>query len=345
MHTSDEHIAEISKNVAKILECVCKDPDKSYDVKTLQLELFKVVQNFQAEIYDDKTPNENYREEAAKKFAEAYDAVETEAEPENVVKKSGISIESLQESAVNSGNAKVEIWDNARKEWEPKGWNIIDDSFEYKEITKGVAKVKYGFYDGHYYVQAEYGAEVYFSKFLKEKEECGRRSYGLWWWHLDKFYDLKENDATKYFPTSKELQECLADWFSYLVDACERQTKASLFEKILKEKYPENGNSIYTWHWGTVCEIKDGTDNYPYIFAYKDGDYKNSNNTTRIMLAVNDNDEKKLNALLQQQASASKSENVDGYNMALLETLPANTTDDEVVQKIKKWTDEINKIK
>ncbi len=62
------------------------------------------------------------------------------------------------------------------------------------------------------------------------------------------------------------------------------------------------------------------------------------------MLAVNNNDEEKLK-VLQQKASASEPENVDGYNMALLETLPPNTTDDDVVQKIKEWTDKINSIK
>jgi hypothetical protein len=110
---------------------------------------------------------------------------------------------------------------------------------------------------------------------------------------------------------------------------------------MLKGKY---GDNVYTWHWGTVCEINDDSNNYPYIFAYKDGDYKNSNNTTRIMLAVNNNDIEKLK-LLQQKAKASELEDVDGNKMALLETLPANTTDDDVVRNIKEWTDKINAIK
>lgn len=339
MHTTDEHIESISKSVEEILKCVCLYQNKPYDVEKLQKELFNVVKNFQEEIYEGKIPNDKCRNEAAKIFSQAFAAFESSTEKVNA--ESVISIESLQESAANSGNAKVEIWDNAHKEWEAKGWNIENDSFEYKEITKGDAKVKYGFYDGHYYVQAEYGSEVYFSKFLKEKEGCGRRQYGLWWWHLDKFYDLKENDATKYFPTSKELQECLADWFTYLVDACERQAKASSWEKMLKGKY---GDNVYTWHWGTVCEIKDDTDNNPYIFAYKDGDYKNNDDTTRIMLAVNNNDIEKLK-VLQQKASASEIEDVDGYKMALLETLPKNTTDDDIAQNIGKWSDKINNIK
>ena len=62
------------------------------------------------------------------------------------------------------------------------------------------------------------------------------------------------------------------------------------------------------------------------------------------MLAVNNNDIEKLK-VLQQKASASEIEDVDGYKMALLETLPKNTTDDDIAQNIGKWSDKINNIK
>ena len=342
MHTSDEHIANISKSVEEILKCVCLEPNKPYDVEKLQKELFNVVLYFQEEIYEDKTPNKKCRDDASKFFSQAFEAFESSTE--NVNAESTISIESLQESVANSGDTKVEIWDNARKEWEAKGWKINADGFEYKEIEKGEAKVQYGFYDGHYYVQAVYGTNVSFSKFLKEKEACGSRRYGLWWWHLDKFYNLQENDATKYFPTSKELQDCLADWFSYLVDVCERQAKASLWEDMLKKKYGES-SSCYTWHWGTVCEIDDGSENNPYIFAYKDGNYKNSNNTIQIMLGVNKNDSDKLRNLLPKANVNNEIIDVDKFNMVLLEVLPDSATDDVIVQNIRKWFEKINGLK
>ena len=191
MHTESKHIEVISNNVGKVISCLCT-PKKNYDVQELQKSLFEIVRQLREELYEDKiSDDENALNNTLNNFVDAYKGVESADD----------------QVAETSEKQTVFIWQQATELWlKNDQWNLLIDGETiclHRSNNRNI-HVQFGFWKGHYYIQATYNPFSSFSQTLKWKYG-GSRTYSTWWNHIStrEYYDLNEGEFWQKFNDSE----------------------------------------------------------------------------------------------------------------------------------------------
>ena len=108
-------------------------------------------------------------------------------------------------------------WDLLIKNWTEKGWyyDVLDDGF-FVRLEEDI-RIDFGYYQGHYYMQARYKEDCDFSTQMKN-EYRGRRNYGSWWKFLDEpFFDMERGSFMKTLEINDALQKYVDYWVNKLM--------------------------------------------------------------------------------------------------------------------------------
>ena len=344
IHTKSNHIQEISNSVGEIVSCLCT-PKKDYDVKKLQESLFNIVEQFRAELYEGQEDDGNALKTTLDNFVKAYSAFGSESDVNDLQEMGNNPIETQDE--------KLALWNSARSRWEKKDetgrqqWTMYYDGEtirlhrpEEKEIH-----VQFGFWRGHYYIQATYKNIGSFSQQLKWKFQ-GSKTYATWWSHLHEheFYDMKEGEFWSKFIQSESMQKTLVEWFDRLIDIIDKQDVAVKMNLKLHDLIEKNAcvkdrkwNIWYYW-WDTlVCEDKKNEQmGVPFIDTF------NEDGKTYIRFGNRKNNREVQKQILQKiglDENDIREDNRTDY--AVVET---NNGDDVVAQKLTELMEKLSKI-
>ena len=275
IHTEPNHIEAISASVGDVLKCLCSTETK-YEVENLQKALFNIVRQFRAELYEEEgNEDEAALEKTLNNFVEAYSSVETIDNMEH--------IKALEPS--NNKEGHPQIWEEARKGWQKvdddgnQKWMLIIDgeTIRLHRPNNLEIHVQFGFWRGHYYIQAKYDKVGSFSQELKW-EYKGSKTYELWWNHLydPEYYNLEEGEFWVNFNQSESMQKTLVAWFDKLIGVIEKQDisvnrKVELMKMIDEKKYEDAGWSFSYRQWDTlVCYYENEEYGNPFIDILND---------------------------------------------------------------------------
>ena len=371
MHCDPKLIKDISDAVNGVITRTC--PNKGHENKshraTLLESLFAVVKAFRQDLYPEEFKEERYKdatEEAIKKFNEAYEnAKEGEETPrEHIVvdlnvlsdslgmtanslafKENGSLSESKQgvESiTVENCNKTTSLWKEAVDRWKAEGWivnpkQITEDCPLWLERNDGNPGVIHmGFYDGHYYLQANFDNDINFSKCLKW-DNGGRRSYGGWWEYPPLALDVPYGKFLQKFASSVELQEYIKSKVEYLQSVIMKTNQTTNWMKAVGE---QKDWYLYTWYWSTLaCEYQNEAEGKVYMDALPE------EGKTVIQLGNRANDIEQLKQTLTRIGQADKIKDIqeDGC-FVTLETINSLQSED-VGDRLRHWIGLISDVK
>lgn len=372
MHCDPKHISVISNAVKGVVQSTC--PNKGCENKghraTLLESLFAVVEAFRQDLYQEefKEFDEDAKSEAIESFREAYeDAKEGEETPRkhivvdlNVLsdshsmianslafKENGSLSESKQDAesiTVENCNKTTSLWKEAVDRWKAEGWivnpkQITEDCplrLERNDGNPGV--IHMGFYDGHYYLQADFDNDINFSKCLKW-DNGGRRSYGGWWEYPPLALDVPYGKFLQKFASSVELQEYIKSKVEYLQSVIMKTNQTTNWMKAVgkpKDWY------LYTWYWSTLaCEYQNEAEGKVYMDAMP----VEGKNVAAIKLGNRANDIEQLKQTLTRIGQADKIKDIqeDGC-FVTLETINSLQSED-VGDRLRHWIGLISDVK
>lgn len=344
IHTRSNHIQEISTSVGEIAKCLCTTKE-DYNVEILQKSLFNIVGQFREELYEGKEKDDvKALETTLSNFVEAYSAFGTEPDVNDSME--------MGYSPIETQNEKIKLWNSARSRWEKKDengrqqWTMYYDGEtirlhrpEEKEIH-----VQFGFWRGHYYIQATYKGVGSFSQQLKWKFQ-GSKTYATWWNYLyDKeFYDMKEGEFWSKFSQSESMQKTLVEWFDRLIEIIDKQDVAVNRNHKLNNLIKENACSQKEWNiwyywWDTlVCEDKKNEQmGVPFIDTF------NEDGKTYIRLGNRKNSREMQKQIIQR--IGLNENNIREDNRTDYAVIEPDKGDDLVVQKLAELMEKLSKI-
>lgn len=265
MHTNSKHIELISENVGRVINCLCT-PSKKYQVQDLQESLFVIVRQLREELYEGQiTDDENSLKNTLNNFVEAYKGIEG-SDGNNV--DDGIEL-------------KIPIWQQATEHWLKNGrWKLLIDGETiclHRSNNRNI-HVQFGFWRGHYYIQATYDPFSNFSQTLKW-EYGGSRTYSTWWNHIStrEYYDLNEGEFWHRFNESESMQNELVAWFNDLIAFIEKWDEPAerwftLKKMIDVEEYRKQGWEFWVYHknLANVCDSHLKEEGEPFIDTFSE---------------------------------------------------------------------------
>ena len=366
MHCDPKYIATVSNAVKKLIECCCPDEDtkksnrekKSGAAEPLLDNLFCIVEAFRKDLYgDDFKFDDKHKQNTLENFSNAYrNAKSTDRKQEQ--QRITVDLNVLSNSLANAGidansepngqdsNQQVEkaliedtsIWDEALAKWKEEGWQVEGmsdqyDGFRMTEANGDPGVIEVGFWQEHYYIQAEDGGDPNFSKALKW-EKGGRRSYGKWWQDLAEPYcDIAQGKFVETFRSNKELQQYIVDNVKELKGIINQHHRTMTW---LKEVGTYENWEISTWYWEMlVCQLSSGGENTLYMDIIEDGD----SGKVLIQFDNRNGDREMLKNALKRMGCQDKEVPTDGY--ILLDVVPS-TDASAVAEKVKYWIEKIN---
>ena len=376
MHCDPKLIKDISDAVNGVITMTC--PNKGHENKshraTLLESLFAVVKAFRQDLYQEEFKEKSYKDatnEAIEKFNDAYEnAKEGEETPrEHIVvdlnvlsdslgmtanslafKGNGSLSESKQDAesiTVENCNKTTSLWKEAVDRWKAEGWivnpkQITEDCPLWLERNDGNPGVIHmGFYDGHYYLQANFDNDINFSKCLKW-DNGGRRSYGGWWEYPPLALDVPYGNFLQKFASSVELQEYIKSKVEYLQSVIMKTNQTTNWMKAVGE---QKDWYLYTWYWSTLaCEYQNEAEGKVYMDAMPiDG-----KNVAVIQLGNRANDIEQLKQTLTRIGQVDKIKNIqktreDGCFVTLEETNSLKPED--VGDRLRHWIGLISDVK
>lgn len=225
-------------------------------------------------------------------------------------------------------------WNN---DW---GIKMQGDGFRMQREGKTGA-IEVGFWEDHYYIQAEYEGFSDFAKALKRKYG-GRRSYGTWWCHItdNGFYDIKQGEMLSNLTQNESMQKMMSNWIDILIKDIDSFEPYANWWQALKaegtiDKYSYNWRY---WIWAEedknefkclVCDFENAEYGRPFLDTYK---IKKENRIVIVLWNREDKEEFTAKLLERLKDMISSSENIDG-NRRVLCSLPINDSDDQKVAK------------
>lgn len=342
MHTKDPHVKIISNSTSKILKLLCSKSSSTVRSKIiaeeLQIQLFTLVRCFEEELYgESKEKNDNLRKEAAKIYAEAFDSFESE---ENDVLATPISIPNEANFEELASQLK-ELCSNWNDDWLMK---MQGDGFRMQREGK-IGAIEVGFWEGHYYIQAEYEGFSDFAKALKRKYG-GRRSYGTWWCHITEngFYAIKQGEMLANLTQNESMQKTMSNWIDILIkDIDSFEQYANWWQALKSEGTIDNYSKWNYWIWADedtnefmclVCDFDNAEFGWPFLDTYK---IEEENRIVIVLWNREDKEEYTSKLLDRLKGEISSSENIEG-NRRVLCSMPIIDSNDQLVAK------EINRI-
>lgn len=278
-----------------------EDDDKKRKINDAELlkSLFEVVGAFKKDLYDKDVKwfandaEEGNKEEKklsikviADKFSEAFsnanEGSDTPAGPQKLsvdlnsnqlLQSVSALLHSQASTQTNNSQVKVEdksIWNKATAEWNSKGWKVygpMEDDGDWLRITEenNPGVISMGFYKDHYYIQAEYGEDIEFSKKLKGAKG-GSRQKGAWWKYLpEPYFTLSKGDLKNVFDKDAKLQEYLINSINYLQDVVTKYNRTIQWKNVVVKNIP-NGWTFSVWNWECLfCQSEIEGEGRPYI--------------------------------------------------------------------------------
>jgi hypothetical protein len=294
-------------------------------------------------LYDSKENNEDLRKTAAKTFAEMFDQFDSDKSDQLAT-----TVPSLDDTDFAALASKL----NCPTDWECKQQV---DGFRLQRKYKTGA-VEAGFWEGHYYIQAEYGEFSDFAKALKRKYG-GRRSYGIWWRHITEpgFYVIKQGEMLSLLSQNGSMQKVMSDWINKLVKDIESFEPYANWWQWLKDKgvideYSQKNWKFWIWADDDtqefkclVCDFENAELGRPFLDTY----YREENGKKDIVIVLwnrDDNEEHTKNLLNGIAAKGIFREpigTIEG-NRRILCSLPETATNEVVAEKLSEIINCIN---
>lgn len=231
----------------------------------------------------------------AEKFSEAFSNANEGSDTSAAPQKLSVDLNSTQllqsisallnsQASTQTNNSQVRVgdistWEKATSEWKSKGWKIdgpVEADGDWLRITEenNPGVISMGFYKDHYYIQAEYGDDVEFSKKLKGAKG-GSRQKGAWWKYLpEPYYALSKGELKDVFDTDVKLQEYLINRINYLQDVILKYNRTVQWKNVV-DKNMSNNWDCFVWNWEClVCQSEIESEGRPYILVVpvQDGD-------------------------------------------------------------------------
>lgn len=368
MHCDSKYIAIVSNAVKELIEYCCPDEEgenldrknKSGSPDPLLDNLFCIVEAFRKDLYrNDFIFDGKHKRNTLENFSDAYRNAKSnnrdiEQEPQRILVDLNVLSNLLNTntgiSSVIKSNEKdteqqsktvnmedTSVWDCSLSKWNEEGWYIEGMSDQYdgfcmknKNGNPGVIDV--GFWQGHYYIQAQYDGDSDFSKPLKW-EKGGRRSYGKWWQYLSEPYDnIAEGKFVETFKSDKELQRYIIENVETLKNRISRHYRTATWKNEVGSH--DNWN-IFIWYWDILaCELNSEEEGTPYMDIMEDG----TSGKVLIQFANRKDNMDLLKSTLKRIGCQDKEINADGY--VVLDVVPS--TDASVVsERVKYWIEKI----
>lgn len=367
MHTSVDHIIQISESVKDILQKGCGNADTQDKLMHLD-SLFKIVQCFREELYPDD--NED-RLISAKKmaktslnFKEAYSGAE-EAEDEIADSVIAVKENPLVENKINpvvndvieQNEVNLQLWNEAIEKWGNDGLtiskNLENDNELFIDLNHGQkANIRILFWRGNYIIQADYYKSGDLSQYLKWQMPPGvnnsKRSYWQWWTTgNDDLRAIPDGELFNTLSRNKDLQQYIINIIDDLIQKMRRGRIGCEVRTELDEKYTPDYS---IWEWPRLYEFNTLYSDYDtktdegkiFIDLYDTRytkDYENNKAKPIIMVMSNRNgDEAKLEKTLKR----INLENPERFgNRVLLESFNEDTSINEIADKLNYWMNKI----
>lgn len=346
MHCDPERVKKISNSVKEIFNATINENGNALETlngknwKELLKELFNVMDEFKADLYQDfKGKDIPDWEETLDNFTNAFSQGNDESNAPQIMPVD------TNDSAETAGTRPTsEDWEAKKAEWTGKGWSVDDyladrNGFMLKLTgsdagNNNPAYIDVGWYDGHYYIQASYQRDTYFSKALKW-EYGGRRSRGTWWKHFEReYYNIPEGKLYATFQNDEGLRKYLYTEVERLMDIVEREHNTIQW---LDKVGARDGWTTFTWYWNTLaCEYNNEELGRPFFNVTRDA------KTGKVTITFyNRTNQPQLAAQLVHGMEGCSSLTPNEEGRYLLETLDGNACD--VPSKVKEWMDKIEK--
>ena len=346
MHCAPERVKKISNSVKKIFNTTINENGNALETlneknwKELLKELFNVMDEFKADLYQDFKGNDIPDwEETLDNFTNAFSQGNDESNiPQFMPDDGNDGTETAGAEAVS------EEWEDMKATWAGKGWAVDDylsngNGFMLKLTGSDAgnnkpAYINVGWDNGHYYIQASYQRDPNFSKALKW-EYGGRRSYGTWWKYFDgKYYNIPDGKLCDFIHNDEGLRKYLKAEVERLMDIVEREHNTMQW---LDKVGPRDGWTTFTWCWDTLaCDYNNEELGRPFFDTTRDA------KTGKVTIVFyNRADQPQLAEQLVHGIEDCGSLTPNEEGRYLLETLDGNACD--VPSKVKEWMDKIEK--
>lgn len=304
MHCNPKNIITVSEAVRRVVKSTCpSDRDGSVGETDLLKGLFSVVEAFRKDLYgQEESFDDSMKEITIENFSNAFSTAlsgkDKKPQPQKISVDLNVAssqaemvISSLQNAeykaqvdnkveASDTVESDTSVWDKAVTLWKEQGWIVEGLGSENEnELTirhtdnDNPGKISMGFYDNHYYIQAEYENDVDFSKALKW-EKGGRRSRGAWWDFLpEPYFDIPEGKLFETLSSSSQLQNLLIERINYLQGIILVHHRTALWKNAIGKQ--DNWN-LFIWYWKCLaCEWQTEEEGNVYFDILPKGDGAN----------------------------------------------------------------------
>lgn len=286
MHTTSEHIKIISEQVADIIKQVCERPQNGKEPKSpaerivITDQLFKIVKCFQEELNSEtawKDEDKDNVDEARKNLVDAYNSVDIDENDDNDDVEDSISLSNAPTKPDDEKHVDLTLWNDAIARWKLSGWENIPNEYNAVRVTNKEkygdnVSIEFGWYEGHYYVQARYADETDFAKEMK-RYYGGRRSYGTWWTNYkDAYYNMPNGSFDNMLKTDAGFQKYIIGWIDAIIPKIDMYSLRLSIAESLKPLLGSDEIGVYQWN-SIVINLSDKLDGQPYLsIAYKEKD-------------------------------------------------------------------------
>lgn len=267
LHTPYDKIEKITASLNKMLECIKIQNNKVQDDMDFMKALLGIVGIFKTELYssDSGATNQDHIGNIIANLEKAFKGTDTDDAP--------IIINNTECSTMATGGLleELKIAEKYRKEpcWSEGRWccsKLFSDGLQWRnKERKGIVEI--GFYQGHYYMQANYPNATEFAKTMKWKYG-GRRSYGQWWKHLEEFNHIKEGEFLQNLKKDEALQQAVTEWCGKLMGHLEAYEQMDTHRQAVEKMcQPQEGVFYYfIWNFEVLCcQFEDVTCKEPFI--------------------------------------------------------------------------------
>ncbi len=349
MHSDVEHIEQVSSSIKDIIGSFIDPSGDKYDVEKVQRALFNIVHQFRSELYaDSKTLSNNAcnggmeDDKIEDNDSNAYEAI-----IKNFVDAFSPEGEDEMKSDTIIGD-NANIWNTALERWEKDNKWICFIDGETIRLHRPYDKdihVQFGFWKGHYYIQAKYHNFVDFSQALKW-EYKGSKTYETWWNHLHNlgFPDIEEGKFMQMVETDENLQQMMVNWVDKLIAFINKwdipaKRLNGLMEIIDRKKFEQCGWRF--WIYDSKCVVCDShlsAIGNPFIDTY--------NENSKISVRLGNRDK---NVEMQKKIVASlgmpTDDVVENDTRTEYASFDKNTSDEIVMTKVAELIDKLSQIK
>lgn len=293
LHTPYDKIEKISALLVDILKFMKRQETQGQDDTGLLKALLRIVGTFKTELYlkSDLNETENVISKIVNNLQGALRVADTDGGPaaDNSDCSGKIKEGLLDELKVEPQYRNKRCWQQG-PDW--SYCKLFSDGLKW--TNKSGQSVEIGFYQGHYYIQANYPNATEFAKTMKWRYG-GRRSYGQWWKHLEAFYDIKQGEFLKVFAENEVLQKTVTLECCKLMGDLEAYDRMETHRQEVEAFNPSQEGVFYYFIWEfeiLCCQFDDETYLRPFIDMQWDG------NKVNISIGNRSDDANKLNEVL-----------------------------------------------